>query len=424
MTRIRFVHAADLHLDSPFVGIKAVAPENVARTLHDATFAAYENIIELCIDERVDALLIAGDVYDSTDRSLRAQLKFVDGLNQLNEAGIRSFVCHGNHDPLDGWEARLDYPSGCTRFGAEFKAVPVFEDDPGRAVVHGISYPTRDVYDNLVPRLGTVDPNTFSIGLMHANVDGNANHAAYAPCSLADLVFSGISYWALGHVHTRQVLSDRSPTVVYPGNSQGRHPNETGARGVYLVDVDDDGNVNLDFRAVDTVRWERIDLDVSDMETEQDLRDGLHQCMETALTEAEGRSVVLRTALVGRGGLHSALRQPNFIQDLIDDLTLEWAQRSPFAWCERSEDETAPPFNREERLGGSDFLAEVLKTADHAKQDPETVARLRVGLDDLYQHRRYRRLLADDAPEDDDLAALIDEAEAIVVDLLAGDDDA
>ena len=141
MTRIRFVHAADLHLDSPFVGIRAAAPDNVASALHDATFAAYENIIELCIEEEVDALLVAGDVYDSADRSLRAQLKFVDGLKRLDEAGIRSFVCHGNHDPLDGWEARLDYPPSCTRFGPDFEAVPVFENDPSRAVVHGISYP-------------------------------------------------------------------------------------------------------------------------------------------------------------------------------------------------------------------------------------------------------------------------------------------
>ena len=422
MSRIRFVHAADLHLDSPFVGIKAAAPDNVASALHGATFTAYENIIKLCIDERVDALLIAGDVYDSADRSLRAQLKFVDGLKRLDGEGIRSFVCHGNHDPLDGWEARLDYPPACTRFGAEFKAVPVFEDDPERAVVHGISYPIRDVYENLVPRLGTVDPNTFSIGLMHANVDGNANHAAYAPCSLADLVFSGISYWALGHVHTREVLSDRSPTVVYPGNSQGRHPNEPGARGVYLVDVADDGTVNLDFRAVDTVRWERPVLDISDMETEQNLIDGLHHVMEAALEGSAGRSVVLRIAVSGRGPLHGSLRQPNFIEGVVDDLNGEWAERSPFAWCERIEDETAPPFNREERVGGSDFLAEVLKTADQAKDDPEMLARLRDGLDDLFRHRRYRKHLSEDAPDDDDLAALLDEAEATVVDLLAGDD--
>ena len=151
---LRFVHAADLHLDSPFTGIRATAPENVAKALYSATFDSYQNIIDLCISEGVDALLVAGDIYDGADRSLRAQRSFIDGLRSLDSAGIRSFVCHGNHDPLDGWEARLEYPTGCHRFGADFQAVPVFGDEPDRVLVYGISYPTRDVYENLVSRLG------------------------------------------------------------------------------------------------------------------------------------------------------------------------------------------------------------------------------------------------------------------------------
>ena len=125
---IRFVHAADLHLDSPFVGLRSRVPVHVAETLHEATFRAYENIISLCINEDVDALLVAGDIYDSADRSLRAQMRFIEGLTQLEGAGIRSFGCHGNHDPLNGWEARLDYPQGCHRFGPEFSSSPVFPD--------------------------------------------------------------------------------------------------------------------------------------------------------------------------------------------------------------------------------------------------------------------------------------------------------
>lgn len=423
MPRLRFVHAADLHLDSPFVGIKAAAPENVASALRDATFSAYENIIDLCIEEQVDALLVAGDVYDSADRSLRAQLRFVDGLRRLDEAGIRSFICHGNHDPLDGWEARLDYPKSCTRFLKDAQAVPIFKEDPGRGVVHGISYATGDVAENLVPRLGRGDPETFSIGLLHASVGGDAAHERYAPCSLDDLERSGIDYWALGHVHTTQVLSERSPTVVYAGNPQGRHPNEAGARGVYVVDVDEGKNVQLDFRAVDTVRWARTRMDVSQME-EQDLIDALHQRMDQALTESDGRTVVLRIALVGRGTIHASLRQPRVIEELMSKVNDEWSERSPFAWCERIEDETAALFNREERVGGADFLAEVLKTVDHAKDNAELLDRLRIGLAGLYEHRRYRSHLSDQAPGGDDLLLLIEEAEAIVVDLLARDDDA
>ena len=136
---VRFIHAADLHLDSPFTGIRAAAPENVATALYSATFDSYRNIIDLCISERADALLVAGDIYDGTDRSLRAQRAFIDGLRSLDAAGVRSFVCHGNHDPLDGWEARLSYPDSCHRFGSEFEAVPLFPDEPERALVYGIS---------------------------------------------------------------------------------------------------------------------------------------------------------------------------------------------------------------------------------------------------------------------------------------------
>ncbi len=422
MARLRFVHAADLHLDSPFTGLKAAASENVARTLYDATFDAYTKIIDLCIAERVDALLIAGDVYDGADRSLRAQRKFVDGLEKLHDAGIRSFVCHGNHDPLNGWEARLTYPSSCHRFGPEFEAVPVFEDDPDRAVVHGISYPQRDVTENLVHRLGRVEPGPFSIGLLHANVDNDPNHPAYAPCSLDDLVQSGVHYWALGHVHTRRVLNPQGPTVVYPGNPQGRHPNETGPRGVYLVEVDGFGHVSLDFRPMDTVRWERLHVDISRMDTEQNLLDDLHQVMEDTIASAAGRSVVVRITLSGRGALHGSLRQPKAIDDLVEAVNEPWTEQSPFAWSERIEDETASPFDRQERIEGSDFIADLLRLCDQSKTDSELLAELRSSLSELYDHRTFGRYLRDSIPADEDLATLVDDAESIAVNLLVEDD--
>ena len=419
--RIRFVHAADLHLDSPFTGLKAAAPEHVANRLYSATFEAYENIINLCISEEVDALLVAGDVYDGADRSLRAQLKFVEGLKKLDTHGIRSFVCHGNHDPRDGWQAGLDYPPGCRRFGPEWEAVPVFED-PNRARIHGISYPKRDVAENLALRLGKVDPGPFSIGLLHGNVNNSTGHAAYAPCSLDDLAQSGVDYWALGHVHTRQVLNEQGPAVIYPGNPQGRHPNETGARGVYLVEVDDGGKVDLKFRPMDTVRWEWLDWDIAALDTEQDLLDALHKGMQALLDGAEGRSVVVRVRLTGRGELNRNLRRPNAIEDLVEAINQEWAERSPFVWCERIEDASASPFDREARLKGSDFLAEVLQTADRSKTDPELLAGLGAGLSELYQHHRFRRYLSRFSPDEKEIAALVDEAEAMIVNLLIEND--
>ncbi len=414
---LRFIHAADLHLDSPFTGIRAAAPENVARALYSATFDSYSNIIDLCISERVDALLVAGDIYDGADRSLRAQRAFIDGLRSLDAAGIRSFVCHGNHDPLDGWEARLSYPDGCHRFGPDFEAVPIFPDQPESALVHGISYPTRDVYDNLVARLGPVDQSAFAIGLLHANVGGNTDHALYAPCTLDDLAQSGINYWALGHVHTRQVLREREPAVVYPGNPQGRHPNETGARGVYLVEVDDAGSIRLEFRPTDTVRWERVSIDISALETEQDLLNEIDDAMQGLLDGAERRSVVVRMTVTGRGELNRFLGQPGAVDDLLASINDQWAERLPFVWCERIEDETAAAIDRDALRSGEDFLAEVLRTTDQNREEPAT---LQDGLADLYQHRRFRQHLED--LTDEEIAALLDEAEALAVNLLAEDD--
>lgn len=422
MKPFRFVHAADLHLDSPFTGLASGVPEQVAKSLRQATFDAYGNIVELCVSERVDALLIAGDVYDGADRSLRAQRRFIDGLDRLHRAGIRSFVCHGNHDPLDGWEARLTYPPSCHRFGSEFQAVPVFEDDPGRALVHGVSYPTRNVKRNLVRRLGQVDSQAFNIGLLHANVDNDANHMAYAPCSLSDLAAPGIDYWALGHVHTRRVLNPQSPTVVYPGNPQGRHLNETGPRGVYLVSIDESGRTGLDFRPVDTVRWERLSLDIAQTDTEQSLLDELHRRVGESLEEAEGRSLVLRMTLAGRGGLHRFLRQPNAVADLLDDMNQAWAQLAPFAWCERIEDRAAPAFDRARRLQGSDFVADLLRLCDRSKQDPESLHELREGLSELFHHRRYRRYLKDWVPDDAELSVLLEEVESMALNLLVEGD--
>lgn len=422
MSRLRFVHAADLHLDSPFTGLSTTAPQ-VAGSLHSATFDAYERIINLCISERVDALLVAGDIYDGADRSLRAQRKFVDGLYQLHQAGIRSFICHGNHDPLNGWEARLALPPTCRRFGPDFERVPFFADDPDRAVIYGISYPQRDVRENLVLHLGTVDHGPFSIGLLHANVDNDPNHPAYAPCTLADLARTGVDYWALGHVHTRRVLSDRAPMVVYPGNPQGRHPNERGERGVYLVEVDDFGGIRLDFRPVDTIRWEEVQLDIVRMDTEDDLLEALNRTVAESLDEADGRSLIVRIALTGRGPLHTSLLRPDTIPHLAESLNEEWAARRPFVWCDRIVDATASPFDRNKRVEGADFIADLLRLSAQAGEDGSLLEELRKSLSDLYDHRVVSRLLRDHVPTDDDMKTLVAEAEEIAVNLLLGEDE-
>ena len=306
---LRFVHAADLHLDSPFKGIRETEAR-VADVLRHATFEAYERVIDLCIDRRVDALLVAGDVFDGSDRSLAAQVQFVRGLERLHKAGIRAFICHGNHDPLDGWGARLKMPPNVHQFGERAESVSVDPQSSTSPVVCGISYPTREIRTSLLPGFPVSEPGRVTIGMLHANVGSSTGHEAYAPCTVEELAVTGYAYWALGHVHTRAILRDASPMVVYPGNTQGRHPNERGPRGVYLVEIDDQGahvTISPEFVAVDSVRWEQVDVQIDGIEDDGALFGRLEALIDDLVTQADDRHLVYRVVLKGRGPVHESL---------------------------------------------------------------------------------------------------------------------
>ncbi len=411
MPSLKFVHAADLHLDSPFVGMSREAPEHVADDLCRATFDAYANIIDLCIEEQVDALLIAGDAYDSADRSLRAQLKFGDGLKRLDEAGVRSFICHGNHDPLDGWEARFELPGGCVRFGPEVTGEPVFPEEPERARVYGISYPQREVHENLALRFRELPRSRFNIGLLHPDVGGNPGHSPHAPCSLADLANSPMDYWALGHVHTRQELRQEHPAVVYPGNPQGCSPDETGARGVYLVEVDDHGTPHLEFRPVDLVRWESLEVDITGLDTEQELLNAMDAAASSCAKGAGGRSLVFRLTITGRGTLHRELRREGITADLLERLNQQYAAGRPWLWCERIQLETASPVDREQVARREDFPGYLGRIAEELRKDPGALDELRDALRPLYLNSNAAPYLRNYLPSDDQLRELLTAAE-------------
>ena len=412
MPKLRFVHAADLHLDSPFQGIRREAPENVSQMLHHATFVAYENIIDLCVRERVDALLVAGDVYDSADRSLRAQLKFVDGLERLDAAGVRSFICHGNHDPLDGWEARLALPPGCVRFGSGVTAASVFPGEPERGMVYGLSFPRRDVRQDPSPLFReAIVSHGLNIGLLHANVGGNPNHDSYSPCSVHDLVNIDIDYWALGHVHARQVLREARPAIVYPGNPQGRHPNEPGMHGAYLVEMDESGAARLDFHPMDIVRWENRECNITELDSEHQVLDAIGELANATLEAAGGLSVVLRLALTGRGPMHRFLRRPETVDDILERLNEQYASAQPWLWCERIQIDTASLVDREQVACREDFIGDLVRLGSEMRESPSALAELRELLRELYLDSNASTYLRSLLPSDDELRELLTAAE-------------
>jgi DNA repair exonuclease SbcCD nuclease subunit len=240
----------------------------VASVLRESTLRTWRNIVALALDEEVDFVLVAGDVFEQANRTLRGQVRFLDGLTELSAAGISSFVITGNHDPLSGREPSLTWPALAYRFPAHrVTSKPMLKNGEEIARIYGVSYHVRDVQTNLAVGFHREEGSPFAIGLLHANVGGLDGAANYAPCTLTDLRASGMDYWALGHVHRNRVLADGQPTVVYCGSPQGCDPTETHAGGVYIVTVED-GEIRPHFRPVDCVRWRRLDVNISGLANE------------------------------------------------------------------------------------------------------------------------------------------------------------
>ena len=425
MPNYSFIHAADLHLDSPFKGLKQVSPL-IAEKLRKSTFEAFNRVLDLCITEQVDALLIAGDIFDSADQSLQAQITFVNGLKRLEAADIRCFVCHGNHDPRDAWRSAIPFPQNTVRFGETVSSSELIPGDPESPLVSGYSYPTR-VRENVIPEFREVfQPGRVSIGLLHANVGADTGHESYAPCTLEDLSNVGINYWALGHVHTRQQYELENCVAVYPGNIQGRHINEPGPRGVYLVSMTEDGKIEQSFRAVDLIRWKEIYVDISDLDdnqTIQSLEDAIEEQIESALADADGRDLVYRLSLTGRGPLHTVINGSEYNDILISKLNDQYTNRKPFAYCDRVTTTTRKEINRDEYSGRDDFYGDLLQFFDQAKNGGEIISDLQTDLQPFYDHPRLRKYLSDRMPKNDALASLLDEAESLCLDLLVSEDD-
>ncbi|MBN1856076.1 MAG: DNA repair exonuclease [Dehalococcoidia bacterium] len=362
MSTVKFVHCADLHLDTPFRGLASIDEER-ASALNNATFDSYDTIISLAIREQVDFVVIAGDVYDSSDRSLRAQFRFRDGLNLLADHGIRSFVAFGNHDPLSGWSNTLEWPDLSHRFGG--KAVDVCQvtrDGSVIASVHGISFPQEAVREDLSARFEKPDPSVPSIAVLHSNVGGDTRHEPYSPATVEALSAKGFTYWALGHVHSRRILKADSPAIVYPGNSQSRHPNETGPKGCCLVTITDGGPPRIRFMPTDTIRYHRGSVDANGCETIDALQRAIVEACQAASESSDGRHLVVRLSVTGRTPLHGELTRGSAFAELSEALRMDMAAREPWIWLEKLSQDTRGSYNLDELKQQQDFAGDIVRT--------------------------------------------------------------
>ncbi len=341
-----FVHAADLHLDTGFEGVGRL-DEHLAQRLRDASLDAFDALVELTLQREAAFLVLAGDVYDGAERGLRAQLRFEQGVRRLADAGIGTFVAHGNHDPLvTGWQLVTDWPDEVHVFGHEdVESVVVERDGRPLAVVQGVSYAETAEQRNLARRFRRTDVDALHVAVLHTNVGEVGAHANYAPCSADDLRHRGIDYWALGHVHTRQVVLDGTgddPWAYYPGNLQGRspRPSEQGAKGASVVRVVGGTVQPPDHVTLDRARFADVEVDIGGLGTLGEVERALAARAEEAVARADGRLVVLRGRLVGRGQLHHDLTRPGALDGLRETLA-DRCRGTDAAWTQ-VKDRTGP----------------------------------------------------------------------------------
>ena len=304
MNSFRFLHAADIHLDSPLKGLAGLEG-TAAERIRTATREALDRLVGLAIEEQVAFLIIAGDLYDGDWRDYKTGLFFVSQMGRLHEAGIPVYLLYGNHDAESQITRRLTLPDNVRVFGSR-KPQSCQIDDLG-VVLHGQSFGKRDVTDNLA--LAYPDPvnGAFNIGVLHTGLGGMGGHENYAPCSLNDLVNKGYDYWALGHVHQAQVLNER-PHIVFPGNLQGRHVRETGAKGASLVTVEGGEVMDLVTLHSDVVRWSLVPVDMENASNIGEAVDRVRHAIENAVaTFADGRLLACRIQLRGRTEIHGQL---------------------------------------------------------------------------------------------------------------------
>lgn len=367
---MKFIHAADIHLDSPLHGLSAY-PDAPAEQLRSASREALRQLVDSAVDEEVDFLIIAGDLYDGDWRDHNTGIFFSQQMGRLRKADIRVFMLWGNHDAESEMTKKLTLPDNVTVFSSRKPEVHVL--DELKVALHGQSFKDKVVVDNLT--LGYKDPvaGHYNIGVLHTGLEGGTAHAHYAPCSRAELHAKGYDYWALGHVHEFQQWTERS-TIVFPGNLQGRHIRETGRRGAVLVTVDS-GETRVERLYIDVLRWEALSVDVSDCSSISELSRKVGVSLEELLTTDGHVPRAVRLTLVGQTPAHGLFvgAAKELRAEVLNQIGIIGNEKF---WLEKVRLATSPLPSQQRQSENMEALAELQEILSSAASDPDFLAQL------------------------------------------------
>ena len=409
---MRFIHASDLHIDSPLRGLDRYDGAPVER-LRTATRSSFERLIDTALAERVDFVLFAGDIYDCDWQDFHTGLFFRGQLVRLERAAIRVFIVQGNHDAQGVISKQLVLPPNVTVFSS--RTAQTVRLDELSVAIHGRSFPEREVDEDLVPAYPVPVPGFFNIGMLHTSLTGRAGHDTYAPTDLPTLVRKGYDYWALGHVHAREVLSER-PRIVFPGNLQGRHAKETGAKGCELVTVEG-GRIEAEFIVLDVVRWSQVAVPLTGVDRLEALSEMFHQALEPVLTGATDRLHAVRVTLTGSTALHRLeADQPGTLAAAMRAAAQDISEAE--VWIEQVRLDLSTPVDRAQSAERQDAVGELVRLVDSILGDEaELMRRAQVELGELLSSIP-QEVASGDVPKLDDpteLRSLLLDAEATVL---------
>ena len=381
---MKFIHTADIHLDSPLSGLAAYkdAPADLLRTV---TRDAFTRLVDEAIEEAVDFMVIAGDLYDGSWKDYNTGHFFCREMGRLYKAGIPVYLLLGNHDADSEMTKKLTLPPNVHQF--DTRKANTFRIEELKVALHGRSYKEAATVENLATSYPAPIAGWLNIGVLHTALEGYAAHANYAPCSLEDLTAKGYDYWALGHVHEHAILQ-KEPWVVFPGNLQGRHIRETGARGAMLITADESGIHSVERLLVDVLRWHVVDVDASEANTLEEVVRLVGQGFEQLVAETPDKIYLsVRVCIKGRTAAHGELfgLESQLREEILGQAAGQGIDR---LWVEKVRIETEPLSDAAHIVARSDAIADLQAFLDTA---PEDTALLESLMEDL-------RPLVDKAP--------------------------
>jgi len=370
----KFIHAADLHIDSPLRGLEAYegAP---ADQLRGATREAFSNVVTLALEEAVDFLVVAGDLFDGKWPDMRTGLWTASQFRRLDREGIPVYLVRGNHDAESRVRKSISWPENVHEFSV--RKPETLRIEALGVALHGQGFAKQECKDDLAANYPAAVKDCFNIGVLHTSLTGSTEHDTYAPTREDVLVGRGYDYWALGHVHQRSMPPiRRDPYIAFCGNAQGRHVRETGEKGCLLVTIEDGGIANADFRATDVARWHLAEVMLESSDTVSDALAKANDCLIACHDSSDSRLCAVRLVLQGACAAHRSLISKTERQEFLSELRNQANNLHDEVWLEKVVVDTSLPVDWDALRQGSDLLGDLLRDVEAIDADPEQLSHL------------------------------------------------